>query len=164
MDAPHGDRGGTAGASTEADVATSVAAMSHLFTSRLVLAHGLLEQRTSALLEEHGVTHLQYRILMLLDGEPTALADLEHYTNDVARDEDETPAGTLAELADSGWVAGDASAYSLTERGGEALVHLGASFSALRETLLGGVSADDEQTAEAVLLRLAQNLGYTEET
>lgn len=134
--------------------------MSHLFTSRLVLAHGFLEQRTTAVLDGHGVTRLQYRILMLLSGEPTSLDDLERFTDDVARDDDETPASTIAELAESGWIAGDATAFRLTAAGDDALGHLADGLSGIRTEMLAGVDAGDEEHVEALLLRIARNLGY----
>ena len=71
----------------------------------LALVDRLVEERFSAALEEHGVTRLQWRILVVLVDGPATADELETALAELPpTDSEETPAEELEELLDSGWV------------------------------------------------------------
>lgn len=126
----------------------------------LALVDGLVEQKFSAALDEHGVTRTQWRLLGALAGGASTPADLQRALADAPADaESESPADELAELVDSGWVTVDGS-YAITERGVGAYERLAEVVDELRDQLTTGLT-DAEQAATAVALeRMALNLGW----
>ena len=128
----------------------------------LSLVERLVETRISAILDEHGVTRIQWRALSELEDHPLGLDLLERAAKGVApADADETMASAVAELVDSGWIGGTADAYLLTASGSDALHRMSATVAELRALALSGIRSEDEAIAVAVLQRIAENLDET---
>jgi len=126
----------------------------------LALVDRLVEERFSAALEEHGLTRLQWRILVVLVEGPATTDQLETALAELPpTDSDETPAEELEELLDSGWVLSDG-AFTLTERGRSAHDGLAEVVAELRATLVDGIPEAEQQQTAATLERMARNLGW----
>lgn len=125
----------------------------------LTVVERLVQARIAAVLDEHGVTRIQWRVLSVLEDAALPLSELERMSSDVMpADDDETTASAVAELVESGWVQGDAAAHSLSESGSGALRRMSATVAELRASALEGISADDEAVMIAALQRIAENL------
>ena len=128
----------------------------------LSLVERLVQGRIMAILDEHGVTRIQWRVLSELEGDPLPLDHLERTADGVApADSDETVASAIAELVESGWIAGSPTSYLLTTSGADALRRIAATVAELRASALSGIRPDDESIVIGVLQRIAENLDET---
>jgi hypothetical protein len=126
----------------------------------LKLVDTLINERFSALLEEHGVSRHQWELMRLLS---TGNATQQQLDEDLAPflAASSTPTvDQLAELADSGWVDQHGDDYALSERGATAFERLSAAVNRANEAITQDVEAADFDTALRVLERMAVNLGW----
>lgn len=125
----------------------------------LTVVERLVQARIGSVLEEHGVTRIQWRVLSLLENGPCALDELERLASDVPRaDDEETTASAVAELVESAWVLGTSAAHSLSEAGAGALRRMTATVTELRASALEGITPEQEAVVIAALQRIAENL------
>ncbi len=125
----------------------------------LSLVERLLQARIAGMLDEHGVTRIQWRVLTILEESPAPLAALQQNSEGLPpADEDETAESAVLELVESRWVAGDADEFALTEQGSDALHRMTATVAELRASALSGISPEDEEVMIAGLRRIAENL------
>lgn len=126
----------------------------------LSLVERLVQARIAGVLDEHGVTRIQWRVLSVLEEAPGSLADLQRSTDGLPpADEDETTESAVLELVESNWVAGAAAAFTLTEQGAAALRRMTASIAELRASALSGIDDEHERIMISALQRMAENLG-----
>lgn len=125
----------------------------------LTVVERLVQARIGSVLEEHGVTRIQWRVLSLLENGPRGLDELERLASDVPRaDDEETTASAVAELVESAWVLGTSEAHSLSEAGAGALRRMTATVTELRASALEGIPPEQEAVVIAALQRIAENL------
>lgn len=125
----------------------------------LSLVERLVQARIASVLDEHGVTRIQWRVLTILEEAPAPLATLQQSSEGLPpADEDETAESAVLELVESRWVSGDAEQFELTEHGSEALRRMSATVAELRASALEGISPEEEEVMIAGLRRIAENL------
>ncbi|MFC0680409.1 hypothetical protein ACFFGH_21465 [Lysobacter korlensis] len=129
----------------------------------LKLVDRLLDERFAAVLDEHGVSRGQWRLLnVVADGGATA-ADVERAVAPFTSDEGMPVAAQLEELIESDWVAVAGEEYRLTERGANAHARLAEVVAELRTGSTEGVSEDEYRLTLGTLERMARNLGWSAE-
>ena len=129
----------------------------------LKLVDTLLDERFAEVLDEHGVSRGQWRLLnVVADGGATG-DDIEQAVAPFTTDEGMPVSAQLEELIESDWVQLAGSEYRLTERGAKAHTRLAEVVGELRAGSTDGVSSDDYELTLATLERMARNLGWTGE-
>lgn len=122
----------------------------------------LIEEQFATTLDEHGVTRTQWQLMNVMARQPSSV---EQLTAAVAPflngDEGESAQDHLSELAESEWVVLGATC-ELTERGRGALDRLTGVVTVQRTTMSEGLTAEQYETAVAVLERMARNLGWSD--
>ena len=129
----------------------------------LKLVDKLINEHFSRTLEEHGVTRRQWEVMNLLS---RGSASYEELAEVLAPFRTELEATTLtedlAELVESGWLAGQEDVYQLTDRGRTSYQRLEPVLRSTNERIARGVSTEDYSTTLEVLERMANNLGWQE--
>jgi hypothetical protein len=129
----------------------------------LKLVDRLLDERFAAVLDEHGVSRGQWRLLnVVAEGGATA-EDIERAVAPFTSDEGMPVSAQLDELIESDWVDLIGTEYQLTERGAKAHTRLAEVVTELRTGSTDGISGDDYQQALATLERMARNLGWADQ-
>ena len=129
----------------------------------LKLVDRLLDERFAAVLEEHGVSRGQWRLLNVVSGGGATADDVERAVAPFQTDDGMSVADQLTELIESDWVALAGAEYRLTERGAAAHSRLAEVVAELRTGSADGVSEEDYERTLRTLERMARNLGWTEE-
>ncbi|HWH26551.1 MAG TPA: MarR family transcriptional regulator [Pseudolysinimonas sp.] len=121
----------------------------------------LVEENLTVVLEQYGVSRTQWLILRALVSGPTSAVDLANSIEAMpANPFGESGPSELSELVASGWVtAGEH--YSITDRGAAAYDRLADSVDEMRETMVDGVSDEDQAHMVVTLERFSRNLGWT---
>lgn len=129
----------------------------------LKLVDRLLDERFAAVLEEHGVSRGQWRLLNVVADGGAPAEEIERAVAPFTPDEGMPVAAQLDELIESDWVTLQGSEYRLTERGANAHTRLAEVVGALRTGSTDGVSEEEYRLTIATLERMARNLGWSED-
>lgn len=129
----------------------------------LKLVDTLLDERFAEVLDEHGVSRGQWRLLNVVADGGASGADIEQAVAPFTTDEGMPVSAQLDELVESDWVEPAGSEYRLTERGSKAHTRLAEVVAELRASSTAGVSSADYELTLATLERMARNLGWTGE-
>lgn len=130
----------------------------------LRLVDTLIDEQFAGLLEEHGVTRRQWQLMNVLAEGPASREQLDAAVAPfLDATADESSVAHLAELVDSGWVAGDEAGYEVTEQGATAFDGLQEAVARTRARTAEGISEDDYATTLEVLEQMARNLGWAGE-
>ncbi len=128
----------------------------------LKLVDRLLDERFGAVLEEHGVSRGQWRLLnVVADGGATA-DEVERAVAPFQTDDGMSVSDQLAELIESDWVILVGVEYRLTERGASAHGRLAEVVAELRTSSTDGIPGEDYERTVQTLERIARNLGWSE--
>lgn len=136
----------------------------------LKLVDGLLDERMTELLEEHGLTRRQWQLMTVLMNGPSTIDDLEervrplrqldHGGETTDAGSGRTAADHLSELVESKWIEVSTERYALTDRGRIAYENLTVRVSGLQADLAGAVSPEEHKVLADLLGRMAQHLGW----
>lgn len=130
----------------------------------LKLVDSLIAKQFAVVLEEHGVTRLQWQLLNTLAKKPATHDELTHalgpYLAPTPADEPDTLDEHLAELIESGWIVSDGGVLSLSGQGGTGWEKLNEVVTNMREASSAGISAEQYATTVGSLQRMAENLGW----
>lgn len=138
----------------------------------LKLVDHLVDEQFDTILDEHGVTRVQWQLLNVLSREPATVEQLDAavapFLAEAGAAPDDAAAGGavgscvehLTELIDSAWVDATVTGYELTERGRIAVNRLATVVAEKRAVMTQGLTVEQYDETVAVLERMARNLGY----
>ena len=129
----------------------------------LKLVDRLLDERFAAVLEEHGVSRGQWRLLNVVSEGGATAEEVERAVAPFQTDDGMSVSDQLAELIESDWVVFGGIEYRLTERGASAHARLAEVVGELRTGSTDGISGEDYEHTVQTLERMARNLGWSNE-
>jgi hypothetical protein len=129
----------------------------------LKLVDRLLDDRFAAVLEEHGVSRGQWRLLNVVSGDGATAEQVELAVAPFQTEDGMAVSDQLSELMESDWVVLAGAEYRLTERGASAHARLAEVVTELRTDSTDGISSDEYERTVRTLERMARNLGWSEQ-